>query len=108
MALGSPPRVGSIRPGWQAAWRSRKQGFENLDLRPVQLGGLLAEQGLAVVCPELLVDLALGRLHVAVEGLLGLLGEVLDDLRLGAPEDERPERLGQQGAVFGLERCRRR
>ena len=53
--------------------------------------------------PELLVDLPLRRLHVAVEGLLGLLGEVLDDLRLGPAEDERPERLGQQDAVVVLE-----
>ena len=58
-----------------------EQGLEDLDLRAVQLGGVLAQQRLAVVRPELLVELALRRLHVAVEGLLGLLGEVLDDLR---------------------------
>ena len=44
LALGSAARVGSIRPGWQAAWRSRSKRFEDLDLRPVQLGGVLAEQ----------------------------------------------------------------
>ena len=53
--------------------------------------------------PELVVELALGGLHVAVEGLLDLLGQVLDDLRLGAAEDERPQGLGQEGAVAVVE-----
>ena len=75
-----------------------QQGFEDLDLRAVEVGLALAEQGLAVVGPQVLVDLPLGRLHVAVEGLLELVGQVLDDLRLGPAEDERPEGAGQQSA----------
>ncbi len=76
-----------------------EEGFQDLDLRPVQLGGLLAEERRAVVGAELFVDGTLGRLHVAVEGLLGLLREVLHDLRLGPPEDERPQRAGEELAL---------
>ncbi len=54
--------------------------------------------------PQLVVAAPLLGLHVAVEGLLGLLGKVLDDLLLGASEDERPQRLGQQDAIDLLER----
>ena len=103
MALGSAVFVGSIRRGVAGGLAEPQEGFEDLDLRAVQLGRLLAQEGRAVVGAELFVDLALGGLHVAVEGLLGLLGEVLDDLRLGPPEDERLERPGQQRAVLGLE-----
>jgi hypothetical protein len=53
---------------------------------------------------QLVVAPPLIGLHVAVQGLLGLLGEVLDDLLLGPAEDERPQRLGQQDAVGLVER----
>ena len=45
----------------------------------------------AVVVAQLVVELALGGLQVAVERLLGLLGQVLGDLLLGPAEDERPQ-----------------
>ena len=76
-----------------------QQGFEDLDLGPVQLGGIFAQESIAVVDPQLVVAAPLLGFHVAVEGLLGLLGQVLDDLLLGAAEDERPQGLGQQDAV---------
>ena len=99
MALGSPARLGVDQAGVAGGLAEPQQGLEDLDLGPVQLGRVLAQEGVAVVGPQLVVELPLRRLQVAVEGLLGLLGEVLDDLRLGAAEDERPERLGQQDAV---------
>ena len=104
LALGSPARVGSIRPGWQAAWRSRRSASRTSIFDRFSSAASLREQRAAVVRPELLVELALRGLHVAVEGLLRLLGKVLDDLRLGPAEDERPQRLGQERAVLDLER----
>ena len=100
LALGSPicARVDQARDGRPPDGAAAER-FEHFDLRAVQLGGVLAQRGLAVVGPQLFVELALVGFHVAVERLLGLLGKVLHDLRLGAPEDERPERLGQERAV---------
>ena len=63
----------------------------------------LRKQGIAVVDPQLVVAATLFGFHVAVEGLLGLLGQVLDDLGLGAAEDERPQGLCKQNPVGRVE-----
>ena len=75
-----------------------QERLEDLDLGLGSARGVLdaRSERLAVVVAQLVVELALRGLQVAVEGLLGLLGQVLDDLRLGAAEDERPQRLGER------------
>ena len=104
LALGSAGQLGADQARVAGGLAEPQEGFEDLDLGAVQLGGVLAQQRIAVVCPQLVVAAPLLGLHVAVEGLLGLLGQVLDDLLLGAAEDERPQGLGQQDAVHLLER----
>ena len=80
MALGSVLSVGVDQAGVAGGLAEPQEGLEDLDLGPVQLGGVLAQEGIAVVGPQLVVAATLLGLHVAVEGLLGLLGQVLDDL----------------------------
>src|SRR5439155_18877832 len=68
----------------------------------------LREQRRAVVPQELVVDLALGRLHLADDGLLGLLGQLGEHLLLGAAEDERPQRPAElRRGLGGLQAARR-
>ena len=75
------------------------------------------EQRAAVVLAQLVVELALGGFQVAVDRLFGLCGQVLGDLLLGAPQDERPQGSRQQRprlltgiaeAEAGRCHCRRR
>ena len=80
LALGSAARLGVDQAGVAGGLAEPQQRLEDLDLGPVQLGGVLAQQGVAVVGPQLVVAAPLLGLHVAVERLLGLLGQVLDDL----------------------------
>ncbi len=69
-----------------------QQGFEHHDLRFRQALGFdrAAAETVAVVLPQLVVELALRRLQFAVDGLLGLGRQFPRDLVLGAPQDKRP------------------
>ena len=58
------------------------------------------QQRVAVVLAQFVVELALGGLQLAVDGLLGLGGKFRRHLLLGAAQDERPQRVGQQAAGF--------
>jgi hypothetical protein len=84
--------VGSIRPGWQAAWRRRSSASRiwifDRD-RPSR--STRASSALAVVGAQLVVERALLALELAVERLLGLRRQLGRDLLLGAPQDERPQ-----------------
>ena len=78
-----------------------QQGFQHLNLGAVHADRFdRLEQRLAVVIAQFVVELALFRLQLAVERLLGFLGQVLGDLLLGAAQDEGPQALGENGAGF--------
>ena len=94
LGAGVAGALGVDQAGVAGGLAEPEERLQDLDLGPAQLGGVLAQEGLAVVGLEVLVELPLRRLEVAEQGLLELLGEVLDDLRLGPPEDERPEGAG--------------
>src|SRR3954465_13054605 len=50
---------------------------------------------------QLVIQFALAGLEVAVDRLLELLGQLLRDLSLGPPKQERPQRTGQHLAAVG-------
>ena len=86
-----------------------QQGLEHLDLRPPEpVAPDLAEQRRAVVVPQLVVQLSLGGLQLAVQRLLGLGGKVLRHLLLGAPQHEGPQAAGDDGHRVGIEAPGRR
>ncbi len=58
-----------------------------------------AEQRWPIVVAQLVVELALARLQIAVQRLLGLGRQFRGDLLLGAAQDERPQRPRQQARV---------
>ena len=99
MALGLAGQLRANQAGVAGGLSQPQQSFENFDLGAVQFGGVFAQQRIAVVCPQFVVAASLLGLHVAVERLLGLFGEIFDDLLLGASKDEWPKSFGQQGAV---------
>ena len=85
-----------------------QQRFQNLDLRfrqPIRFDAL--EQRVAVVLPQIAVKLLLRRLHFAEYGLLGLEWKLAGHLLLGAPQDERPQRLRQKPARILVGSARR-
>ena len=91
---------GRSGPGWQAAWRSRSRASRTWIFdRPSPSRPTRAEQRRAVVVAQLVVQLALGRLELAVERLLGLGGEILRHLLLRAAQDEGAERRGRATAT---------
>ncbi len=78
-----------------------QQRFQDLDLGLVDaLDFDSLQQGIAIVLAQFVVELALGRLHLAVNGLLGFRGQLASDLFLGPAQDERPQRAGQKAAGF--------
>ena len=90
LALASPLRFGSSRPGMAGGLAQPQQRFQHLDLGLRQALGLdPLEQRIAVVLAQLVVELALRGLQLAVDGLLGLGRKVARHLLLGAAQDER-------------------
>ena len=96
-------------PGMAGGLPEPEQRLEHLDLRPPEpVAPDLAEQRRAVVVAQLVVELALRGLELAVQRLLGLGGEVLRDLLLRAPQDEGPQAAGDDGHRVGIEAPGRR
>ena len=110
MALGSAVASRVDQAGVAGGLAEPQQGLEDLDLRPVQLGRCPCARGHRGSGPAARrSSWRCVGLHVAVERLLGLLGQILDDLGLGAAEDERlrgpwPARRGRRRR--GRRRCR--
>ena len=104
LALGSPARSGSSRPGWQAAWRRRSSASStwifDCARAPARRCGCRAAR--AVVVAQLVVEPALLGRQLAVDRLLGLRGQLGGDLLLGAAQDEGPQGAGEERA--GLRR----
>ena len=61
----------------------------------------LLHERAAVVGTQLVIHLALGRLHLAQDGLLGLGGQVFEHFGLGAAQDERAQGPGHLGDGVG-------
>src|SRR4029434_10648137 len=59
-----------------------------------------AEEGMAIVCLQVIVKLALGWLEFTIERLLKAFGQITCDLVLGAAEDERAQCSGKQATAF--------
>ena len=58
LALGSPAQLGVDQAGVAGGLAEPQERLEDLDLRPVQLGGVLAQERVAVVLPQLVVAAA--------------------------------------------------
>ena len=78
-----------------------QQRLQHLDLGFRQaLRGHRLQQRIAVVQAQFVVELALRGLQLAEEGLLGFGRKLARHLLLGAPQNERAQRVGQQDARF--------
>src|SRR5262249_12569599 len=80
-----------------------EQRLQDVDLRSgeaVAVDG--REQRAPIMVPQLVIDGTLWGLELTVERLLGAAGKLGGYLRLRAPEDERPERAGEQLARLGI------
>jgi hypothetical protein len=77
-------------PGVAGSLAEAEEGFEDKEAGLGHaVGGDAVEEGVAVMVAEFVVELALFGVKLAVESLLGFVGELADDLLFGAAEDIR-------------------